>query len=103
MANQTDLVRLPFRVSEINEDMLMALNRNFTEIEYYLSQIQTYMNTYVFNDMDELLETLDNLVTEGLEADLPTDLVNRNGRWFYWATDTRKLYLLRPIEPEGGA
>lgn len=40
MAGEQDVVQLPFKVTEINEDMLVALHRNFKEIERHLSFLQ---------------------------------------------------------------
>jgi hypothetical protein len=40
MAKEQDVVKLPFRITEFNEDMLMALDRNFKEIEDQLSALQ---------------------------------------------------------------
>lgn len=42
MANQ-DIIQLPFKVTSFSEDALVALNRNFSEIERYLSILQLYM------------------------------------------------------------
>jgi len=40
MAGEQDVIQLPFKVTEINEDMLVALHRNFKEIERHLSFLQ---------------------------------------------------------------
>jgi hypothetical protein len=40
MAKEQDVVKLPFRITEFNEDMLVALDRNFKEIEDQLSALQ---------------------------------------------------------------
>ncbi len=43
MAREQDVVKLPFQLTEFNEDMLPLLNRNFKEIERMLSILQMYM------------------------------------------------------------
>ena len=61
MAREQDIIQLPFRITELNEDMLLALNRNFSEIERILAQLQLYekstgkaINNKVINSgMDE--------------------------------------------------
>lgn len=43
MSNDQDIIKLPFRITEFNEDMLVALDRNFKEIEFRLSLLQRYI------------------------------------------------------------
>lgn len=43
MSNDQDIIKLPFRITEFNEDMLVALDRNFKEIEFRLSLLQKYI------------------------------------------------------------
>lgn len=40
MAGEQDVIQLPFKITDFNEDMLVALNRNFKEIERHLSLLQ---------------------------------------------------------------
>ncbi len=42
MAREQDIVSLPFRLTDFNEDMIVLINRNFAEIERMLSQLQMY-------------------------------------------------------------
>lgn len=42
MAGEQDIIRLPYRITDFNEDLIPLLNRNFAEIERMLSQLQLY-------------------------------------------------------------
>jgi hypothetical protein len=48
MPKEQDVFQLPFKITEINEDMLVALHRNFKEIEHHLSFLQTQIK-YISN------------------------------------------------------
>lgn len=39
-----EVIQMPFRITEFNEDMIVALDRNFKEIERLLGILQLYMN-----------------------------------------------------------
>ena len=39
-----EVIQMPFRITEFNEDMIVALDRNFKEIERLLGTLQLYMN-----------------------------------------------------------
>jgi len=43
MAREQDVVKLPFRLTDFNEDIIPLLNRNFAEIERMLSLLQGYV------------------------------------------------------------
>jgi hypothetical protein len=43
MSGQQDVFQLPFRITEFNESMLVALDRNFKEVERALSFLQIYV------------------------------------------------------------
>lgn len=43
MAGAQDVVQLPFKITEFDESMLLALDRNFKEIEHQLSLLQGYI------------------------------------------------------------
>lgn len=59
MAGQQDVIQLPFRLTEFNEDMIPLLNRNFAEIERLLGLLQGYVKQ----------------ATGGAVKDLPTKAV----------------------------
>lgn len=40
MAGEQDVIQLPFKIVDFSEDMLVALHRNFKEIERHLSLLQ---------------------------------------------------------------
>ena len=44
MDRKYEPIALPYRITEFNEDMLLALDRNFSEIARLLSQLQVYEN-----------------------------------------------------------
>lgn len=96
---KTTPIRLPFRVTALNEEAVTALNLNFKEIEYRLSVLQKYMKAkgYAAINESETAQAADTIVVVGLDANKPGGIVNRAGQWFYWATDTRKLYALLPL------
>jgi hypothetical protein len=92
-----EVINLPFRVGEWDEDGLIALNKNFTAIEEALAQMQVYMNNYGFTTINNSASLFESLVMIGLDAGLPK-VSEAQGRKFYWATDTQKLYMLTPKE-----
>ncbi len=89
--------------SKVPDKVLSLVNENFKILEMKLqtmTNILTDNNTYnmedILDDLAELAEMAEFIVTWGLDADKPK-CYQRKGRWFYWATDTEKLYLLMPI------
>ncbi len=90
-----EVIQLPFRVTEFDEDGLVALARNFATIEENLGKLQVYMNDVGLSIINNSGTLIGNIVLEGLDAAKPAIDV-REGHWFYWATDTHKVYLLRP-------
>ena len=96
MSISTSVIRLPFRLTDLDEDMLVALNRNFAEIEFYLADLQAYMNNTGYASIASTEEFLNNFLLSGPEADLPTGLISDNGMRFHWSTDTKKLRILNP-------
>ena len=44
MTRKHEPIALPYKITEFNEDMLLALDRNFSEIARLLSQLQVYEN-----------------------------------------------------------
>lgn len=89
---KVEVVRLPFRVLEFDEDGLIAIDRNFKEIETKLSQLQSYMNNVGFNVIAG--GGGDAILLSGLDAQKPSSGHGLEGKVFYWATDTRKLYAM---------
>ncbi len=71
MAKSTEIIRLPFRITELNDDALTQLNRNFSEIEYYLSSLQKYMNETGYSAIEGNDEFQAKAITHGLDADKP--------------------------------
>ncbi len=58
-------------IMDFDEDMLVALDRNFSEVARLLGLLQRYMNTEgkpLINLYDEFVQ---NSIIHGLEADLP--------------------------------
>lgn len=90
------VIRLPFKITELSEDMLVALDRNFKEIEYYLSELQTYMNDHGYTAIESINDLLDNMILRGDEADKPTGVMSSAGMRFYFADDSKKFYALAP-------
>ena len=94
---KTALINLPFKVTELNPEMVSVLNRNFNEIEYYLSRLQQYMlakGAPTLAAFDS--RPLEDIVLIGRDSEKPQYLAERKGRYFYWAYNTRKLYVLLP-------
>lgn len=60
MAREQDIIRLPFKITDFNEDMIPLLNRNFSEIERLLSQLQLYEKKVG----KQINNTVDNIVNE---------------------------------------
>jgi hypothetical protein len=96
MANSDVVIRLPFKITELSEDMLVALNRNFKEIEYYLSELQTYMNKYGYSAVEGIEDLLENMLLRGDESEKPTEIMSSSGMRFYFADDSRTFYILTP-------
>lgn len=87
-------ISLPAKLTELDEDAIRRLNLNFKEIEYHLSVLQAHMLSHGYGSLQEVTGKADTVVIVGPDADKPQGIVARNGIWFYWATDTRKLYAL---------
>lgn len=92
----TQIIRLPFRITDLSEDALVALNRNFAEIEYHLSELQQYMNNTGYGAIEEATALAQNLLLSGTDDKTPSNVDARNGRRFYWAKDAKKLKVLVP-------
>jgi hypothetical protein len=58
MAKEQDVLRLPFRITEFNEDMLVALDRNFKEIEDRLSTLQLLMKSISGGSINDIVDTV---------------------------------------------
>jgi hypothetical protein len=58
MAKEQDVLRLPFRITEFNEDMLVALDRNFKEIEDRLSTLQLLMKSISGGSVNDIVDTV---------------------------------------------
>lgn len=93
---RTDIIQLPFKIANWDEDGLVALSRNFTVIEEMLGSLQVYMNSVGYTTINNSGDALDKIVLCGLDADKP-EKEERDGTWFYWAEDSEKLYLLREV------
>lgn len=52
-------VRLPFRVRQFSEQMLAKINRNFDEIEMWLSRLQLYMSQSGYKALTRVQESAD--------------------------------------------
>lgn len=92
-----NVIRLPYRgISDWSEDSLVALNRNFSEIEFYLGQIQKYMNESGFTAYKDLSEFMEHAITYGLDAQKPR-ITNSMKKYYkiYIAEDTKKAYYAR--------
>ena len=69
VAREQDIFQLPFRLTEFNEDMLVALDRNFKELERVLSQFQMYEKLYgrpTNEKVDNILDEHGNVLTSKL-------------------------------------
>lgn len=96
MTTSAGVIRLPFRITEISEDMLTGLNRDFKEIEYHLSELQAYMNAHGYSAIEGIDDILNNMLLRGDEAKKPSGVMTSNGMRFYWAEDTKKFFILAP-------
>lgn len=90
------VIRLPFKITEISEDMLAALNRDFKEIEYHLSELQAYMNSHGYSAVEGVNDILNNMLLIGDEKDKPLGVMSSHGMRFYWAEDSKKFFILAP-------
>lgn len=72
MATNKEIIRLPFRITELTDDALTQLNRNFSEIEYYLSSLQRYMNETGYTAIEGNDEFQVKAITHGIDANKPT-------------------------------
>lgn len=90
-------IRLPFTVEAFDEDAILAINMNFKQIEYHLSMLQAYMNSKGYTSLSIPASSTENIVLYGLDHTKPQNMIARDKRYFYWATDTRRLYALFPV------
>ena len=67
-------VRLPYNVAgiESDEDRVVATQQNFKAIEQYLGDMQGYLNYTGIPNIASLTDFMNNAITCGLEADLPS-------------------------------
>ena len=70
-AQNKEIIRLLF-CAELTEDALTQLNRNFSEIEYYLSSLQRYMNETGYSAIEGNDEFQVKAITHGIDANKPT-------------------------------
>lgn len=54
MSGEQDIVQLPFKIVDFNEDMLVALHRNFKEIERHLAFLQMQIKTVTGGGVGDL-------------------------------------------------
>lgn len=70
--SKVETVKLPYTISSLDEDdIFMGVDRNFKEVEYYLAQIQSYMNSEGFGSITNSNSFLNNAITYGLDASKP--------------------------------
>lgn len=89
-----EVLNLPFKVTALDQDGLIAIVKNFQAIEDMLQAVQIYMNQIGFAAIIDSNNLFNNLIGIGLDADLPK-VRETYGRRLYWAYDTKKLYLLK--------
>lgn len=65
------VVKLPFTISEINDDAVVYLDRNFKEIETHLSRLQTYMNTSGKTVITDAQAFIQSAILYGMDANKP--------------------------------
>lgn len=65
------VVKLPFTITELDEDSLVYLDRNFREIEAHLSRLQTYMNTSGTVILSDAQEFIQSAILYGMDANKP--------------------------------
>ena len=94
ITTESEVLQLPFKVTKLDEDGLVAISRNFKAIEDILSAMQSYMNKTGYAAINNANNLFDSIIMVGLDADLP-GVNETNGRRFYWAYDSQKLYLLK--------
>jgi hypothetical protein len=90
----SDVIYLPFRVTGFNEDALLQINRNFSEIELMLGNLQRYMNATGYDVAENMEEFMGKAITYGLDTQKPrlTESV-KDFYKIYYATDTKKAYI----------
>ena len=94
VVSSTEVLNLPFKVTSLDQDGLIAIAKNFQAIEDMLASMQLYMNSIGLDAINNALDIFNRIIMIGKEADMPK--VNEaKGRRLYWAYDTQKLYLLR--------
>lgn len=95
------LMTLPFKVEAFNEEAIQIIDKDLSEIERHLLKIQQYMISKGYSYLSTPTGSAENIVIYGLDSKKPINVVSRNKRYFYWATDKRKLYALFPVKREG--
>lgn len=58
MAKEQDVIQLPFKITEFNSDMVVALDRNFKEIERQLSSLQLNMKAISGGSVRSVVDTI---------------------------------------------
>lgn len=58
MAKEQDVIQLPFKITEFNQDMVIALDRNFKEIERQLSSLQLNMKQISGGSVKDVVNTI---------------------------------------------
>jgi hypothetical protein len=96
----TQTIKLPFEVVAFDDDAIYVINKDFEEIQRHLLAFQKYMNSKGYNSLSVPTKSTENIVLYGLDSNKPINVTGRDGRYFYWATDKRKLYALFPLKRE---
>src|SRR5690606_31816972 len=56
MSKGEDVIKLPFRITDFDEDMVVRLDRNFKEIEFRLSLLQRYIKQITGGSVKSLVD-----------------------------------------------
>lgn len=72
MPQRVDVIDLYGRITELNEDAVVVINRKFSEVESHLSRLQQYMNETGFDSLERLQALNPDMISHGPEKDLPT-------------------------------
>lgn len=92
---------------KVPDKVLSLINENFKILELKFQGMNNLINDdgsigdidITIQELAEMALMAEFIVTWGLDAEKPK-IFQRKGRWFYWATDTEKLYLLMPVGEE---
>ena len=82
MANKQDIVSVPYKLTEFNEDMIVLINRNFAEIEQMLAQLQMYEKK-IGKPMNESYHNFVDAVYPGDIENIQDQLDGKITSWFY--------------------